>query len=289
MADIATLIIIGLAMGVVGGTLGIGGAVFMIPAMTFVFEENQHLYQAASMICIFFVSSASMIAHRKANLISKDILLRMIPAAMIGVLAGVAMSNLPLFEGSNDYLLSRVFGGFLVYVAVYNGFRLYRSTQQGTSQESGTPEKNASGKKTFAWIVGLVTGLGSGLLGMGAGTVATPLQQVVLKSPMKRAMSHSAVVIVCISWLGAIYKNATLSQHHIVLSERLNNAISFFPSDLPDWTTPLKIAICIIPGAIIGGTIGGHLMHALPKNIVRAIFIAVCIIAAIKLLTVKPG
>ena len=50
--------IIGLSMGVVGGTLGIGGAVFMIPAMTFVFGENQHLYQAAAMICIFFVSSA---------------------------------------------------------------------------------------------------------------------------------------------------------------------------------------------------------------------------------------
>lgn len=261
--------IIGLCMGVVGGTLGIGGAVFMIPAMTLIFGENQHLYQAASMICIFFVSSASLIAHHKAKMISKKTLVRLVPAAMVGILAGVALSNSSLFEGSNDYLLSRVFGGFLVYVAVYNSFRLYRSITQAQPQEA--EKSQAESKTSLAWPVGLITGLGSGLLGMGAGTVATPLQQLMLKSPMKRAMSHSAALIVCISWLGAIYKNATLAQHGI------------------EFTESLKIATCIIPGAIIGGTIGGHLMHALPKNIVRAVFIIVCIIAAIKLLTVGPS
>jgi uncharacterized membrane protein YfcA len=261
--------IIGLCMGVVGGTLGIGGAVFMIPAMTLLFGENQHLYQAASMICIFFVSSASLISHHKAKMISKKTLVRLVPAAMVGILAGVALSNSSLFEGSNDYLLSRVFGGFLVYVAVYNSFRLYRSMTQDTPQNPEVPESRA--KTSLAWVVGLVTGLGSGLLGMGAGTVATPLQQLMLKSPMKRAMSNSAALIVCASWLGAIYKNWTLSQHGL------------------EYVESIKIAICIIPGAIIGGTIGGHLMHTLPKNVVRAVFILVCIIAAIKLLTVDPS
>lgn len=263
------MITIGLGMGVIGGLLGIGGAVFMIPAMTFVFGENQHLYQAASMICIFFVSSASMIAHHKAKMISKQTLIRMVPAALIGIVAGVALSNSPMFEGANDYILSRVFGGFLAYVAIYNSFRLYRSMTQNNPEITSSSEKPS--KSSLAWLVGLVTGLGSGLLGMGAGTVATPLQQFLLKSPMKRAMSNSATLIVCISWLGAIYKNWTLGQHELSVLESV------------------KIAACIIPGAIIGGTIGGHLMHALPKNLVRAIFILVCIVAAIKLLTVVPS
>jgi uncharacterized membrane protein YfcA len=263
--------IIGLCMGVVGGTLGIGGAVFMIPAMTLVFGENQHLYQAAAMICIFFVSSASLIAHRKANLISKKTLWGMVPAALIGIVAGVAMSNSALFEGPKDYILSRVFGGFLVYVAVYNSFRLYRSMKHGQPQDDGQAPETNEAQTSLAWVVGLVTGLGSGLLGMGAGTVATPLQQLLLKSPMKKAMSNSATLIVCISWLGAIYKNLTLPEHGL-------NPID-----------SLKIAACIIPGAIIGGTVGGHLMHTLPKNMVRTVFILVCIIAAIKLLTVSPS
>ena len=120
-------------------------------------------------------------------------------------------------------------------------------------------------------LVGLGMGVMGGLLGIGAGTIATPLQQLLLKKPIKRAMSNSAVLIVCISWLGAIYKNWTLQQHGI------------------HFTESLKIALLIIPGAIIGGAVGGHLMHALPKNIVRFVFIAVCIIAAIKLLTITPN
>ena len=180
------------------------------------------------------------------------------------------MSNSSLFEGPKDYILSRVFGGFLVYVAVYNSFRLYRSMKQGHPQDGQAPEKKEA-QTSLAWVVGLVTGLGSGLLGMGAGTVATPLQQLLLKSPMKKAMSNSATLIVCISWLGALYKNLTLPEHGL-------NPID-----------SLKIAACIIPGAIIGGTIGGHLMHALPKNSVRTVFSFVCIIAAIKLLTVSPS
>ncbi|MHC4950591.1 MAG: sulfite exporter TauE/SafE family protein [Planctomycetota bacterium] len=267
--DIVYLIIIGLGMGAIGGLLGIGGAVFMIPAMTLVFGENQHLYQAASMICIFFVSGAALIAHRKAKAISKEVLIRLIPTAAAGILGGVALSNCSFFEGNRDYILARLFGIFLAYVAIYNSLRLYRSMKQRRNLERDKPLKQP--KTIPATLCGLVTGLASGLLGIGAGTVATPLQQLSLKRPLREAMSNSATLIVCISWLGAIYKNMTLAQHGI-------NVIESF-----------KIAACIIPGAIIGGYIGGHLMHVLPKNIVRAVFILVCILAAIKLLTVTPS
>ncbi|OQY07565.1 MAG: hypothetical protein B6I25_01505 [Planctomycetales bacterium 4572_13] len=267
--DVAILIIIGLGMGVIGGMLGIGGAVFLIPALTFTLGENQHLYQAAAMICIFFVSGSALIAHRKAKAISKEVLIRLIPAAMLGIVGGVALSNCSFFEGDRDYLLARLFGGFLVYVAFYNALRLYRSMKQHRNLERDEPLQRP--KTVPAALCGLATGLASGLLGIGAGTVSTPLQQFSLKRPLREAMSNSAAAIVSISWLGAIYKNATLAQHGIGVTESL------------------RIAVCIIPGAIIGGYIGGHLMHALPKNIVRAVFIAVCIIAAVKLLTVSPS
>ncbi len=40
-------------MGLFGGLLGLGGSTIMIPALVMVFGENQHLYQAAAMICNF--------------------------------------------------------------------------------------------------------------------------------------------------------------------------------------------------------------------------------------------
>lgn len=268
--DFVVYLVIGLCMGLLGGMLGIGGSVFMIPALTLVHGENQHLYQAAAMICNFFVSAAAMLAHRKAEAFVKKVLVWLIPAAVLGIVAGVALSNCTIFEGSNSYLLARAFGAFLVYVIAYNSYRLYLSVHPKIVevQKPMPPKKLAA---ILSALCGGLTGLAAGLLGIGAGTVATPLQQVTLKLPLRNAMSNSAVTIVSIAWLGAIYKNATLAQHGIAVGDSL------------------KIAACVIPGAIVGGYWGGHLMHALPKNLVRAIFIGVCLMAALKLLTVTPS
>jgi hypothetical protein len=258
---------IGLAMGLFGGLLGIGGSVVMIPALTFFFGEDQHLYQAAAMICNFFVAAVSLIAHRKAKAFLPDLLKFIIPAAIAGVIAGVALSNSPLFQGQNSYLLARIFGGFLVYVAVYNVWKFWAHPRTLENM----PKRPKPLTNLLSALIGTLTGLSAGLLGIGAGTVATPLQQIKMKVPIRNAMSNSAITIVSIAWLGAIYKNATLNQHAVELAE------SF------------KIAAFIIPTAIIGSYIGSHLMHILPKNIVRAVFIVVCVLAAFKLLTVSPA
>ena len=119
-------------------------------------------------------------------------------------------------------------------------------------------------------LIGVVTGIGAGLLGIGAGTISTPLQQIFLKMPLKRAMSNSAATITSIALIGACYKNLTLAKHGFEVSESL------------------KIAAVIIPTAIVGGFLGGNLMHKLPKNLVRAVFVLVVLLAAIRLLTVTP-
>ena len=137
--DYLFFVTVGITMGFLGGLLGIGGSIVMIPALVFAFGENQHLYQAAAMICIFFVSGAALIAHRKAKAISKEVLIRLIPAAMLGILGGVALSNCSFFEGDRDYLLARLFGGFLAYVAFYNALRLIRSMKQHRNLERDEP------------------------------------------------------------------------------------------------------------------------------------------------------
>ncbi len=266
-----TLIIIGLVMGLFGGLLGIGGSLIMIPAMAMAFGENQHLYQAAAMVCNFFVATSSVIAHKKARTLIPDILKRLIPAAMVGILIGVAVSNLPLFAGGKSYLLARFFGLFLIYIIIYNCFRFRRKPQKdGTDLQAQLTSKQYSDSGLLSALSGLFTGIGAGLLGIGAGTIATPLQQLFMKVPIKRAMSNSAATITAIALIGATYKNLTLPAHGIEILDSL------------------KIAAVIIPTAIIGGFVGGHLMHKLPKNVVRAVFVLTLILAAIKMLTIKP-
>ena len=272
--DYLFLIATGLSMGLLGGLLGIGGSVIMIPAMVLLFGENQHLYQASAMICNFFIGASATLAHKKAQSIEPQTLKAMIPAAVIGIILGVAISNSPLFAGGKSYLLARAFGGFLVYVAIYNSFKF---SKRFNSADLTDDHEHSVLAET---LIGLITGLGAGLLGMGAGTVSTPLQQILLKMPLRRAMSNSAVLIMSMAWLGAIYKNLSLEQH------QTSFVLFDSSSALLD---SLKIAGCIVPVAIIGALLGGHLMHRLPKNLVRTVFIIVVILAAIRLLTVQPS
>jgi len=65
---------IGIVMGLFGGLLGIGGSVVMIPALVFLFGENQHLYQASAMICNFFVGGASVVVHKKADVLMTGVI-----------------------------------------------------------------------------------------------------------------------------------------------------------------------------------------------------------------------
>ena len=264
--DYAALVLIGLVMGLFGGLLGLGGSVVMIPAMAMVFGENQHLYQAAAMICNFFVSISALMSHRKEKVLVVSVLKWMIPLGIAGILVGVAISNSPVFSGGRSYLLGRAFGAFLVYVIVYNALKLVRPKKPINAE---TDDRGFS--KTVSMIIGGITGTGAGLLGMGAGTVSTPLQQVWLKMPIKKAMSNSSAMITSMALIGALYKNITLPQHGIEMLDSV------------------KIAAVIIPTAIIGGFFGGKLMHALPKNVVRAVFVGVLILSAIKMLTLKPA
>ena len=224
-------------MGLLGGLLGIGGSAVMIPAMTLAFGENQHLYQAAAMICNFFVASSSMVAHYRAQSFVWPTLRWMVPAAVVGIIGGVILSNSSMFAGERSYILARIFGGFLVYVVIINGMKFFKSFKRGVRQEEKNETINAKHHKHPNWLsalIGAITGVAAGLLGIGAGTVATPLQQLVLKTPLKNSISNSAATIVCISWIGALIKNCTLVEHGI------------------EWVDSVKIAVFVIPTAVLG-------------------------------------
>ena len=64
-----------------------------------------------------------------------------------------------------------------------------------------------------AALIGVPVGLSNGLLGIGGGVVAVPLQQVVLRIPLQRAIANSSLSIVFVAGFGAIAKNWTLCQH----------------------------------------------------------------------------
>ena len=258
---------IGVVMGFFGGLLGIGGSVVMIPALVFAFGENQHLYQASAMICNFFVGASAVLVHRKAKVLLGDVVKWLVPAAAVGVIIGVGISNSSVFARGNSYLLARLFGVFALYVILYN-FLMFGKARGGAEgfEVSGTHRS-----VPLTILCGFLTGVPAGILGIGGGIICIPAQQLFLKMPLKRAISSSAATIASIALLGALYKNLTLLEHGIAITESL------------------RIAVFVMPGAILGAFCGSRAMHKLPADIVRAVFVLLNILACYKLLTVPAG
>jgi len=97
--QVVALLLVGLLAGALGGLLGIGGSIIMIPGMKWIIPSGgQHLYQAAAMIVNIFVSVPSALRHYKMRAAVPPILRRLIPAAVIGVVGGGAAVELRHFQ-----------------------------------------------------------------------------------------------------------------------------------------------------------------------------------------------
>jgi uncharacterized protein len=255
--DLLIQAIIGLLAGFVGGLLGIGGSLIIIPSFIFYLShtaggytgQTQHLLQAAAMICNVFVSIPAMIVHYRAKTIMPGVVRRLIPGALAGTLLGVALTNSHWFARDNGRYLAV---GLALFLAYETGYNLWRLLVHGGTDHSDEPRDVPGWQATG---VGLATGLVAGLLGIGGGLLAVPAQQVFLPLPLRRAIANSTTTIIFTAALGAAFKNATLPVHGLTV------------------LASLKLAAMLIPTALLGSLLGGRLMYRLPRRALRVAFI----------------
>lgn len=271
---LAAIAFIGLLAGTLGGLLGVGGSVITIPGMAILFGtgENQHLYQAAAMTANLAVAIPAARRHKQAGALRPAVLRWMLPATVIFIVVGVLASNLPIFSvdqgGEGGLWLGRVLALFLVYVIAVNIRKLMRSKEKKAADWAREPKTTP----TRCGAVGVVMGFAAGLMGIGGGALAVPLQQTLVKLPFRNAIANSSFVMVFSAGIGATLKLTTLGQH--------------YPSTLdadPAWFTAVILALILAPTAIIGASIGAKLTHTLRPRYVRIAFILLMIVAAYKM------
>lgn len=273
--EIIALVGTGLGAGILGGLLGIGGSVIMIPVLTLAFRHDQHLSQAAAMIVNVVVAVASFSQHHRRGAVPWPIVRRMIPAAIVAIVIGVGASN--LFEGT---ALKRVFGVFLIFVILVNVQRLLsvRRARRAAADGAGPAvhldqddEDGDGAKAPHGWarplIVSGIIGLAAGLLGIGGGIIAVPLCQRVLRMPLRTCIATSATLMCLTAPVGAVVKNATLGSMALAQES-------------------LVIAGVLAPTAIIGSLVGARLTHVLPLSWIRAVLVFLLSWAAMKFLGV---
>ncbi|MCX8109015.1 MAG: sulfite exporter TauE/SafE family protein, partial [Verrucomicrobiae bacterium] len=110
-----------------------------------------------------------------------------------------------------------------------------------------------------AAFIGLVSGLASGMFGVGGGIVMVPAMVLLLKVDIKTAVGTSLAVIIPTAVTGAL-------KHHDL--GHLN----------------LRMALALVPTAMIGGYIGSWLTKLIPSQDLKRAFGVFLILVGVRLI-----
>jgi len=254
--QMAALAASGLAGGLLGGFLGIGGTIVFMPLLKLTCDAradtviDPHTAIAVTLVLNVLVGASGTFGHARAGRVMGSIVKILVPCSLAASLAGVAVGN--LFKGDMQVWLWRLFGVTMVYVAGLNFYRVVRplsAVDMAPGEIVGPPP----GKAAIGGV-GLVTGFFAGLLGVGGGAIAVPAQQILLKMRLRSAIANSAVTVVFSCVLAAILKQVSLSAHGVSLAR--------------PW---LYIGLLGVP-AVVGALVGSHLTHRAPRVWLRLIF-----------------
>lgn len=267
--EFAELLGIGLFAGAVGGMLGIGGGLVMIPAMLLILGQRYgpdsiQLYKLASISVSMAVSIPAVARHHRAGAVVKRMLRPIVPMAAVGILLGVAFAASPIFSGANAAMLERLFGLYLFSVVGLNIIQQrFSRDERGWATTCPAPSRWIY----LGFLVGLPTGLISGVLGVGGGTWSVPIQTTFMGVRLRYAIATSAYLIVFVSAITTIVQSAAVAQ-----IPRLDAADGWW------------LALGLAPGAVLGGWLGGGLTHRIPLPALRNAFYLLLIVTGFKLL-----
>jgi hypothetical protein len=181
---------IGLAAGLFGAILGVGGGIVVVPLLVYLFAYDQRQAAATSMGAIAITATVGAIAYAiQGHQHPAEAALLGVPAGF-GVVAGTAIQQrMPLRA------LQLVFGGFLVVVAI----RLLAP--------EALPFHAVDHRAWWVYAaclgIGLLGGVLAGLFGVGGGILFVPTFVLLLGLPQLDAGATSLLAMLPASFIGA--------------------------------------------------------------------------------------
>ena len=262
IVDIAILLSVGFVAGALGGLLGIGGSVIMIPATALFLGWPFHLAQAVAMTVNPAVAISATVKHQKNKNVSWHTTKVVLPVALVCICIAAWFSN----QVSGHYL-ELLFGLFLIWVFIDQCKAIF-----GKREVQSHPEGSLS---TFrSSLTGGATGTMAGLLGIGGGLIQVPLLNRLCGLPMKIAIGTSSSIMFITALFGATVKDLSLSSCVDANGESLG---------LTAMDAVLK-ALWLIPGALAGGFVGAWFTNKLPVKFIRIVFGMLVATASVKML-----
>jgi uncharacterized membrane protein YfcA len=276
LAAVLTIFVVGLAVGLLSGLVGIGGGVLIVPFLYFFYghpewfgvpvsaETATVVAHATSLFVIVPTSLRGALAYQKARLVEWravwPIGLASVFAAVLGARLAVELPPPALKIG---------FGLLLVVSA----WRLGRRRQAVRNPAAAVPLR-LSLPVTVG--VGTAVGLFSALLGVGGGVVAIPLLLSVVRLDVRRVAATS---------IGIIAITATAGTVSYMIS-------GWHRADLPPWSigyVHVAAGLAMFAGSILSVRWGAALNQRLAPRALSLMFAALFLIIGLRLLIQNVG
>jgi len=230
--------LVGLAAGLFGGLIGVGGGVIMIPLMVRLFKFSQHQAHGTSLMALVFTGLAGAFTyylHGSVDFIAAGLLAA---AAIFSARFGALYAHaLP------EWQLKRAFGCFLICVSLLLLSKPYLSQLAFLSH----PASAGWGKAAVLLACGVVAGFISGMMGVGGGALMIPPMVLLVGLNQYTAQGSSLLAMAPAGAVGAF------------THRRLGNVVT-------------RILPGLIPGILLGAYLGGSLAHLLAEAQLRLIF-----------------
>lgn len=249
----------GITAGMLGGLLGIGGGILIMPLLRFVMGLEPAYAAGTCVVAVFFATLSGSFKHFKLGHIDFRSIL---PVIISGFLSTLIFSLLFFYLSNKDVWLDVATGVVFSFVAlrmIWEGIAEYLKKRRSTDTEARI-EGSIFAKTT----IGAVAGILPGLLGIGTGAVLVPAFAFALNAPIKIAIGSSLACFSLNAFTSSLLK---LSQGFVQIN--------------------MLIPLCL--GTLIGARIGATLNGKLNSPFLKVLFGTVFIYVASKYLMMFGG
>lgn len=253
-------LILGMVAGVIGGLLGLGGGIIIVPSLLFIFiwqglpaDILMHLAVATSLFTIVFTSISSSYAHHKHQAVLWPQVFLLAPGIIIGAVFGAFVADYI----SSD-ILRRLFGAFEILVALQIGLSVKPTAQRSLPTRNGM------------LIAGGGIGSLSTILGIGGGTLTVPFL-IWCHVDMRKAVATSSACGFPIALAGTLtmiftgLDSTSLPEHSI--------GYVYWPA-----------AILILMTSVLFAPVGAKLAHSIPVESLKRVFAIVLACIGLRML-----
>lgn len=244
IVDVVMYLLLGAAMGTLGGLFGIGGGLVAIPALGVLFGLDQQLAQGTSLLMVLPNVLLALWRYHQRNRISvRNAVLLIVPSFTASWLTS-------LWAVRVDAHSMRIgFVAFLIVLTAFNLIQMYWRKGNADAQLQ---------HRQWLWLLGLGSGVTAGMFGVGGGVIATPILTGVFGASQVAAQG----LALALAAPATVITLTTYALHGHV-----------------DWLMGLPLAI----GGLASISWGVALAHSLPERLLRSLFCVFLLFCAIML------